>query len=245
MLFCTIVTTSDPLGKVSIASLTEQARMELLIENFFYKDPFQSPEGDFVDISEWPHVKTDADGSVTHIDWTYDYNGDDYMTGGRTIQLQYLLEKLEEFHINYRSLLGTVSTHDLPRHLKWFAISSNVFSGEFVVAGLPSSMVGVQIQNNHFEGSLSIPDLPPKMEDLLADNNRFWGTIDLAKLPDTMRVLTLHDNAFVQDGLCIGDIPPQCAITIEVDQFGKVSTTGDRDLEMTRVYNFLTIKLSA
>ena len=234
---------SDALGKIDMTSLSEQTKMELLIEDFGYQEPLQSADGDYLDVSEWPGVVTDTDGTVTNIEWAFDQNTDYFQTNGRTIQLQYIPENVIDFSISECKMLGTVCTHDLPRNMKWLDISCNDFSGEFDIAGLPSCIGGAYIQHNKFCGSLSIPDLPPQIQDLFANDNKFSGTVDLSKLPDTMIELTLSDNAFVQEGLHIGMIPPEvCTIQIRKNQFGKVTCVEGRHLQTSILFNILSIQ---
>ena len=242
-MFCLIsIYASDALGKIDITSLTEQTKMELLIEDFGCQEPFKSADGDYLDISEWPGVATDTDGTVTNIEWAFDQNTADFQTNDRTIQLQYIPENVIDFNISGRGMLGTVRTHDLPRRLKWFSLSSNGFSGEFDIAGLPPCIVAVCIQRNKFCGSLSIPDLPPKIEILFASDNKFSGTIDLSKLPDTMYELMLGGNAFVQE-LHIGMIPARtCKIQIRSNQFRTITCVEGRHLQTSSFFNNLRIQ---
>ena len=66
-----IFTDIHNLGRLDYASLSQQALMEVVVENLNCKDIFCDKEGHFLDITEWDGVEINENGGVTEIVWTY------------------------------------------------------------------------------------------------------------------------------------------------------------------------------
>ena len=230
---------ADPVAKVNIDSLSDEMRMELLVEHLTGKDLFQKQDGEYLE-SEWPGVTYSESGDVTAIEWTSetDIMHDDLVVeAGGSIDLRFLPSTVEDASISRLELDGTICTASLPRGLRILNLDENIFRNDFRIEHLPEKMERVCLYKNSFQGSLNIPMLPSGMYFFDVAFNFFEGTVDLTRLSANLKFLLLagnyltgdvdlrniHEalslntisltaNKFAQGTLLIGDFPPKFGV---------------------------------
>ena len=154
------------IGRFDPSLLTQQARMELLVQNSRDKSAVCTDDGSFKDIADWPGITLNGNGDViviarpSRVDL---YAGE--------VDFQWLPETV-----------GAISLYD------------SGIEGLFRAAAFPPSMTEMTIVGNHLTGSISTAELPWKLQDLNLSENDIGGTIDLCTLPDSLYTLVLNKN---------------------------------------------------
>ena len=184
-------TTDANLGRVDIASFSDQTLMELLIERFpeDFKIEYRDSDGCFTDVCSWPEVRCDKDSRVV------DYYTDPDEVGG-SISLEYMPPKMQSFVMRSTRVRGTLEASRLPDSLLTFKMTRNKLEGTVDFVQLPRNLKEFSIFSNMFTGSADLQDLPPDLCKLWIYSNKFSGTICLSKLPPVLEVLDISHNDF-------------------------------------------------
>ena len=211
------------LGRPSIALMSDQTLMELLISNLKDADAFRDMHGDYLAIQEWTGVSFDNKGYVSAISW---YRGtlfraiftDDedeiYCKKGGSVDFRYIPHSVRYLDMGGLDLEGTIDTEILPRGLLSLEIMENILEGNFTLSSLPPAIQSISIQTNEFVGSLPLHELPSSVLEFNAHQNFFSGSIEIHRLPLSIRQLRLEKNdlhgdldmRFIPDSLRLLDI---------------------------------------
>ena len=185
----------DPaLGRLDYASLSDQARMEILVSGLdeASRKCVQDENGAIIDVCDWPSITCDDEGNVIRMKPQArfaDRRG--------TLYLDYIPPKCVYFSISVRTnLTGTLTTSLLPQVLEVFACSNNKFFGTVDFTSLPSAMREFSIANNNFSGSCDLTKLPKGLTALEIGSNNFTGSLDLTALPLGLTDFDAGCNAF-------------------------------------------------
>ena len=187
----------EALGRCDPSLLPQQARLELLVQDFADKAPFQSADGSFVDVKDWVGVGMDAAGCVERILWskrTFRYTG-----RAGSINLRWIPQTMVFLHISGGGLEGSISTEDLPKTLDFLRLRDNQFKGEVNLQRLPPRMRLFDVSNNVLTGSVRLDSLPATLEALFLAANQFLGSVDLTHLPAKLTKINLNVNALSGD----------------------------------------------
>ena len=256
--------TLDPsLGRLDYASLSDQARMELMVERMPDREFFQDDNGAYKDVCDWRGVSCDFDGNVQDI-WISIYDRSkgsidlSYIpphvttmsltwgvTGLQTqasIDVQMLPERLAQCIIQLQQMVGTVDMTALPATLTNFIISGNKCTGSFVLTSLPPGIENIHARGNLLLGSLNFSSLPDKLVEIQLDKNRFSGEFRIEKFPRALNRLTVSQNrligeAVIQKGKKFWDIMfsiDENFISSVVDPAGKKHSWQARILKTQR-----------
>ena len=194
MRFLPSVTAVDPsLGRLDFASLSDQARMELLIEGLTdeSKVQFHDPHDDFLDVCDWWCVTCNAQEEVTKVTF---YSWGAHIYG--PLRLEFLPPTVTTFEVGQHDHTGTLETAYLPQELTYIFLNSNKFSGTVDMENLPHNLQDFDIGINCFAGSFKLTNLPKRLESLRAYDNQLSGELAFESLPETLRFLSLHTNQF-------------------------------------------------
>ncbi|KNH04162.1 leucine-rich repeat protein [Perkinsela sp. CCAP 1560/4] len=184
-LFC--LDTLDPLlGRLDYASLSQQALMELVIEEIINKQKICGDSNEPQDIDDWLGVKLEDD-KVVEIDW----NSSD-LTG--LLHLQWLPSSVCTCTIILNQLAGTLDLASLPVAMKQLGLGINAFTGCIDLERLPENMESFAINSNQLSGSLKLGSLPKTLTQFNATYNKFSGCIDLTQLPAALTGLYVSNN---------------------------------------------------
>ena len=200
------------IGRCDEHSLTDQARMELLMIGAQDVKRLQDDQGDFLDACEWSGVRCDSDFHVVSID----FDNTDYLRRCMaqlltfvddadrelgldpygSIDLRWIPATVVDFRVSGLAFEGSVNTALLPRELRQFTVTNNKLGGEFRIDDLPGDLEIARISNNSFSGGLNLPALPRFIVSFDAGSNKFSGKLNFAKLPAFLKVLDLRKNDF-------------------------------------------------
>ena len=186
-----LVSTADPtIGRFDTNMLSDQACMELLIENIAdeTKAYFQDKDGAFLDIGEWRGVTIDDIGNITQVSFTATFRG--------TFSLAYIPRRVKQFKINMCRAHGSLETATLPEGIEKLFLKHTQMSGTIDLRQVPASLTHFDVVYSSFSGSCDLTALPPKMVMLDLSHNAFSGEISLDSLPETMQCLYLYENSF-------------------------------------------------
>ena len=205
--------TSDGLARVTVASLSDQMRMELLVQTMPERSQnnFKDKAGDFLSVCNWRYVSCDFDLNVKVINWSGLRKCGHFAFHMLPTNLEDLDVQGESFA--FTKLSGTLETTSLPRSLVTMNLSVNSFTGSVDMSTLPSTMVGLQLQHNKFSGELDLKAFPPQMAVADLGYNSFSGSVNLTALPSSLRVLSLHCNAF-EGEFNAADVPDELQLSI-------------------------------
>ena len=207
------LTTDSPLGRVSLAHLSNQSRMELLVEGFTEtsKAKLRRSGGDFFDICDWKEVDCDASGEIQSISFFSYARGSialdfipptvtSFTAEGKrftgTLDTRLLPPELTKLNLKSNALEGTVDMGSLPAALRTIALKSNNFSGNVDLTALPVTLHTIDLSENGFFGSVALDKLPSGLKDLYLYENQFDGEVFLDALPDSLRFLNIELNHF-------------------------------------------------
>ena len=202
-------------SRVDGYSLSDQDRMELLIDGFSSdsKQRYKNDKGFYIDVCEWNGVKCDSKGSITRVEY---YNTLDFTYQGR-IELSYLPQtvvrvfgeslqldgtvdayslpqSLEELMLPYARLSGCVEMSALPRNMRNLTLRNNLLEGEIDLTSLPTDLEFLDLSNNNFRGCIKLKLLPSKLFEVHLSSNHLCGNIDLNFLPDSLSDLYVDNN---------------------------------------------------
>ena len=181
------------LGGFNHDDIPQNDLMELLVADFDDKTCFQS-DGAFLQLSAWPGVVMDTEGSVEKIMWRGGIYA--FFNGDGSIDFRWIPSTVTKFGISNNTLSGTLDAAVLPRGLRYLGITHNQICGTVDLYTVPRTMVGLYIGSNRLHGSLHLEDLPPPLEAFDASRNKFEGTLAFQGLPPSIRNIRLRFNTF-------------------------------------------------
>ena len=181
---------SEHTGRFDPSLLTQQARMELLVQHSRDKSSVCTDDGDFKPISEWPGVTFNSDGEVTCLTRTWKI---DLYAG--TVEFQWLPETVGTLSLPYAKTEGLFRAVDFPRRMTEIRLCSNSLKGSVETAQLPAKLVELNLMDNQISGTINLCTLPDKLSWLWLNGNEITGTIDLQNLPKTLEQIDLSSNA--------------------------------------------------
>ena len=195
----------DPsLGRVDIASLTDQQCMELLMAGCSEgcQEEYKSKEGEFFDVCDWVDITCDSEGRVAEIE---------NLAADGTLPLQYLPRCVTRCKIACANFQGTIDTHGLPDTLEKLIVHLNRMSGSVDMRTLPPHLIRFDVFSNELSGSLDLTNLPITLEKIDVSENNFTGSLALHKLPPSMRILLAGYN-HLSGELCLDRLPSAFAV---------------------------------
>ena len=182
----------DPsLGRLDYASLTDQARMEIVIESLpeESKERFRDDSGSYRDVCEWRGVECDDEHNAIKFST---FNFLQRLEG--TLNFCFLPPCAIDLCVIWMGISGTLDIAKLPPHLKSFDVNTNELSGTLDLDCLPSSLVDFNVSSNDFSGSCSLTKLPSSLVELVLCRNKLSGSVNLTSLPKTLGYLSLACN---------------------------------------------------
>ena len=193
MLFAAIhlLSHDDALGRFDIASMSDQAMMELLVGTFHSKSKRKlkavTRSMEYVDIARWACVISSDSGEVTGIRFQNETIGE--------INLQYIPKGVKRFEALGSTLAGTLETSALPHGLVvFYLVVTRNFTGTVEMTKLPKPLEELNITGNEFAGSADLSALPPHLVMLNISGNRFSGMLVLNALPDSLKEIQVSCN---------------------------------------------------
>ena len=200
------------LGRFGRDSMTDQHRMEFLMESVSSTIVFKNEEGYFKDVCDWSGVTCDEHSVVTGIDWRI-YP----LFRGGTIDLSFLPEKLTEFGLKRQRMHGRLPAADMPGEMRRLVLADNLFAGEVEWEFLPGTLEEMLLDENFFSGSVDLAHMPAALVSLGLSSNRFSGSIDITELPRGLARLYLNDNKLSQPRITVANIPQAAECYIFTD----------------------------
>ena len=214
MLRFAVLSIDPSIGRFDYTSLSDQARMEMLIEGMDTRDK-EKYQDQNLDVCEWENIRC-TDDRVTYINLaSAGFNDEQF-------PFWYIPPHVKNFKAVSCSLHGTLSSSDLPRDLLHFAVSHNKLHGALNFKAFPQNLERLKIKYNSFHGSLVLADLPRTLRVFFANNNKFSGEISLNDLPPALKLLYLWENALT-GSINIERLPE----SIQEIDFSGNSFTGD------------------
>ena len=209
----------DPsLGRLDYDSLSDQALMEMLIDQMDTKEKnyFQDDNGNYKDVGEWPGVQcseSDDERVVTielsgltfspkqfpfkFIPPMVSYFGASQSNVQGTLEASHLPSKLTALYISHNKLHGPLNFAEFPRQMEKMHINANKFCGSLQLADLPRSLKDFIADKNQFCGEINLNDLPPAMEEFDVSNNILTGSVHIERLPEGVKDIILSYNSFL------------------------------------------------
>ena len=183
---------ADPsLGRFDLSSLSDQARMELMLADTSYviTASLLMANGDFKDVCSWKYITCDDEGHVVDFrcNCTFDEN-----IG--TLRLDCMPEKLKTCRVESLLCSGTLDTSALPVSLESLILSKTGFSGSVAFEDLPQEILALNLMESDFEGSISLHRLPQKLKYLSLARNNFSGSVRFDNLPRSLTYADLSEN---------------------------------------------------
>ena len=208
----------DPaIGRFDYSSLSDQARMEMLIEGMKKeeKEDYLDENGSFRHVCEWVDVEC-TDDRVTEVAFLFKYFDE------TPFPFRYIPPSVTKFEAENDNLRGTLDACVLPGDMRWFSaaynrlhgpldlkafprtltnirIGHNLLSGGLVLAELPPSLEIFDVTGNEFSGELNLNSLPPALEGLWVGTNALTGSINIERLPKAIEIIDLRENSFSGD----------------------------------------------
>ena len=196
MCFFPLAAVGEPLGRLDYASMSEQAKMEMLVDAIHDKDVFQDTHGNYLDLQSWRGVSLDTDDHVRAIRWC-NLPGMLLFANGGSVAIEWLPPAVQHLTAFGTKLHGSIETELLPREMVALDVVNNLLCGSFALASLPQGLVKIYISLNKFSGSLELAAIPRNVVVLEASGNLFSGSISLASLPPHLETLSLGRNKIV------------------------------------------------
>ena len=239
----------DPtLGRLDYSSLSDQARMEIVVENLnascMFRNRNDTPESYYHDVCNWRGVTCNADGIVTKFQLCLydlpvsdsffhrigdDIGGDAFITEsltdreemyqGGSIAMEFLPDSVRVFKLKLLAAKGTLETMKLPHSLERFIVDGNRLHGTVDFCTLPKGLTEFVLSGNEFLGSCDFSLLPESLATLDLSRNRFEGSVKLDALPESLVMLCLDVN-YLSGSVLITKLPPSIEqINISNNQF--------------------------
>ena len=180
-----VLSVDEKLVRVDYNSLSDQMRMEMLIEGFDEKSKgkHQDKEGMYLDVCKWVCVKCDADERVVQCDMKFFISG--------SVELCYIPPRVKNVCIWHTTLTGSIDFAQVPQHMENFNFYGNQLSGCVDFTQIPQSMRYLHLKSNQVSGSADLTHLPEGLLKLSLDLNQFSGSVDLTQIPKRMSELSL------------------------------------------------------
>ena len=194
----------DPsLGRVDMHSLTDQMRMEILVEGMVEVDKIrlQDENGNFRDVCHWGRDIECIKKRVMRIYFSY------RMFHAEQFPFAVIPPLVENFCVNGSNLHGTLDPSCLPANIIRFEASENRLHGSIDWKAFPRNLRNIDIRLNAFTGSVILGDLPDSIKIFIASVNKFTGEISMNELPTDMEYLELGSNK-LEGSLDIQSLPP-------------------------------------
>ena len=220
-----ILSADSSVGRFDFDSLTDQTRMEMLIEgmNSSDKRSFKDIDGFFIDVCRWGIV-TCSNDRVVDIMLTYrEFNEEQFQfalipsettsltldscNAHGTLDTSVLPFGLIFLLLSRNKLHGTIDCEYFPRGLVDIYIENNEFTGSMNFAGLPEGLQTLNMNHNKISGGIFLGSLPKALIDLNAANNCLSGPVDFQVMPASLQRLQLSDNALTGE-LRLTEFPP-------------------------------------
>ena len=199
------------LGRVNRNDITQQSRLELLIEDLLDKSRFHDKDGFYKDVCEWDGVTLDVENLVVGILWA-SMNTAFFPQGG-SLDLQWIPETAVSFTVYKAGIAGNFDVKYLPRHIQLFDLAQNTFTGDVDLTHLPSTVRGIFLGNNCLTGTLDFTMLPLSLRKLYLQENQFTGSINLIGLTDTIEELSVAGNQ-LSGTLNLSELPNSMQVLI-------------------------------
>ena len=183
------------LGRLDPTVLPIQAQMEMLVEGFVEKSPFQDAHGNYTEYDTWEFV-TVKDGEVDEIAFIGEFNPRYEDLSGGPLHIRLLPWHVRLATVCNYGMHGTFDAKDLPAKIESIDFSYNDLEGSIRTAELPSLLTSVKLDRNKVSGSLDMTKLPQGMKTFLVKKNALSGSLDLTALPVAMKTLNLSVNSF-------------------------------------------------
>ena len=209
------------IGRFDISLLSQQARMELIAQEFACNTIFKDENGDFLDIADWPGLEVNDDGEVTEIAIS---NEPGLVLRGSPFLVHLLPDTIDTIQIPDGMLKGSLDCTQLPVSATIIHLALNDFSGSVDLTQLPLNMHVFDISSNNFSGSVDITKLPSTVESFNLSFNKFSGTLDVGRLPAVLEMFEMFSNKF-QGSLDVSTMPS----TLVELTFDENSLTGSVD----------------
>ena len=215
------------IGRFNVNHLTQQERMELMIENINTQTKFRRPRGgDFLDITAWPGVTCNDQGEVTYVE--NPWQSDDY---AGTMHFQWLPPTVRNICIEHGGIEGTFSASDFPRKMFAIMLQANALTGSIDTAKLPETLNELNLYQNAISGTIDLCTLPPSLEFLTLYENAITGTVDLQHLPETIAAINMEDNKLFGDLIVQGLPTSLYMLNLSANSFEGKLHVGDNVFE--------------
>eukprot|EP00009_Paramoeba_aestuarina_P007905 CAMPEP_0201520642 /NCGR_PEP_ID=MMETSP0161_2-20130828/12012_1 /ASSEMBLY_ACC=CAM_ASM_000251 /TAXON_ID=180227 /ORGANISM="Neoparamoeba aestuarina, Strain SoJaBio B1-5/56/2" /LENGTH=259 /DNA_ID=CAMNT_0047919093 /DNA_START=33 /DNA_END=812 /DNA_ORIENTATION=+ len=179
LIFVTSADSSCPLDRVDYTSLSQQALMEMFIENVYTDENFVDDAENYTEIDEWDGLEFNDDGEVTAIDFFQ-------VIGPGILDFEAIPST-----VTYVSLVVCESECEVPWDkfsdgLEYFILFESAFHGTIDLTSLPSNLFVLTCGNCAFSGTLDFSKLPKNLVLLNLSGNALAGQIDLREIEKTM-----------------------------------------------------------
>ena len=205
MIFSLFVAIDPSLGRLDYESLTDQARMEILVANLPAErlKKFQDAHGNFKDVCDWgADISCDQDGNVHHILFAGLHDN--------ALNLRYIPPHVKSFALQ-KSGECDLKPSDLPQGITNLCMTGTPVRGDFAFSVLPKHMIKVFLNACKLQGTADMQHLPQDLNVLRIDNNKLRGSLLLDKLPKNLAELWAHINCF-SGALILDDLPASMKI---------------------------------
>ena len=196
--FINFFVSADGLGRFDIHSLTDECRMELMVEGLSdeSKANFEYPDGSYKPVCDWPIVECDADERVVQIFTCIPHMrlyGKIFFAFVPPLVIRIKPASHRSVKNHFR---GTINTADLPGGLEECDVERHGFYRTIDMTTLPKCLTNLNVSANYLWGTLCLSKLPPKSEIINLMLNRFCGEIRLVNIPETLKYVFLGGNFF-------------------------------------------------
>uniref|UniRef100_A0A7S4L0J4 Uncharacterized protein n=1 Tax=Paramoeba aestuarina TaxID=180227 RepID=A0A7S4L0J4_9EUKA len=185
--------TSCPLGRVDFSSLSQQALMEIFIQNVKYTATFKDSSESFLDIEKWPGLKLNEDGQVVEIYFAF------AIALGGSVDFEAIPSTATRIGVAHANCSGEIPWGKLFNDVRYFAVDSNAFYGTIDLTIMPRNLIGLFCSINKFSGTLNFAKLPEKLAMLDVSTNELSGTIDLRRVQNMISSFTEQHLEYEQN----------------------------------------------
>ena len=192
MLVALFFTVDTPIGRVDTAFLSQQQKMELMIDGIddiskldFQRDGFYKP------VEEWQGLIIDFsnDFIITSVYWSRKFRGG-------MLNLKFMPSTVIEFRCESSNLVGSIHLESLSPVLRELSMAHNDCTGEVNLTSLPDTLVELDINGNRLEGTVDLTHLPAQLKHFYICGNDFTGSLDFSSLPNQIQDMDLSFCAF-------------------------------------------------
>ena len=155
-----LLTADTHIGRFDYGSLTDQTRMELIVDGFDEnaQKTFRHADKFFIDVCKWQNVvECDGDDNVVIVNFSWGFNPKPIPF----MCLELIPPMIQSFILRSANASGTLETTYLPKTLEYFKIIQNKFHGTVDFAHLPQHLIEFSVHNNTFSGSIYISKAYP------------------------------------------------------------------------------------